>query len=134
MLGLFSVQCTLEISAFIEVANVEKLRLRNFHVSQVFSFDFSTLYTSLPHDLIKSKALSLVNWCFNRESNTYICTSDKAGFLAAISMTRINVGLVLSYVKLMQSIYVQFEGMAYQQLIPMGTNCSTHSGFVFIVS
>ena len=46
---------------------IEKLRLRNFQGSQVSSFDFSTLYTSLPHYLIKAKVLSLVTWCFNRE-------------------------------------------------------------------
>ena len=57
---------------------IEKLRLRNFQGSQVSSFDFSTLYTSLPHDLIKAKVLSLVNWCFNRESKSYLCTSLKA--------------------------------------------------------
>ena len=45
---------------------IEKLRLRNFQGSQVSSFDFSTLYTSLPQDLINAKVLSLVNWCFNR--------------------------------------------------------------------
>ena len=42
----------------------------------------------MPHDLIKAKVLSLVKWCFNRESKTYLCTSDKAGFLATRSMTR----------------------------------------------
>ena len=52
---------------------IEKLRLCNFQSSQVSSFDFSTLYTSLPHDLIKVKVLSLVNWCFNRESKSYLC-------------------------------------------------------------
>ena len=61
---------------------IEKLRLRNFQGSQVSSFDFSTLYTSLPHDLIKAKVLSLVTWCFNRDSKTYLCTSDKAGFFS----------------------------------------------------
>ena len=79
------------------------LRLRNFRGSQISSFDFSTLYTSLPHDLIKAKVLSLVNWCFNRESKTYLCTSVKAGFLATRNMTRINVGLARSYVKLLLS-------------------------------
>ena len=46
---------------------IEKLRMRNLQGSQVSSFDFSTLYTSLPHDLIKAKVLSLVKWCFDRE-------------------------------------------------------------------
>ena len=82
---------------------IEKLRLRNFQGSQVSSFDFSTLYTSLPHDLIKAKVLSLVNWCFNRESKFYLCTSLKAGFLATRNMTRIDVGLARSYVKLLLS-------------------------------
>ena len=49
---------------------IEKLRLRNFQCPQVSSFDFSTSYDSLPNDLIKAKVLSLVNWCFNRESKT----------------------------------------------------------------
>ena len=61
---------------------IEKLRLRNFQGSQVSSFDFSTLYTSLPHDLIKAKVLSLVKWCFDRESKTYLCTSAKAEFFS----------------------------------------------------
>ena len=61
---------------------IEKLRLRNFQGSQVSSFDFSTLYTFLLHDLIKAKVLFLVKWCFNRESKTYLCTSDKAGFFS----------------------------------------------------
>ena len=80
---------------------IEKLRLRNFQSSQVSSFDFSTLYTPLPHDLFKAKVLSLVNCCFNRESKTYLCTSDTAGFSAIRSMTPTNVGLALSYVKLL---------------------------------
>ena len=61
---------------------IEKLWLRNFQRSQVSSFDFSTLYTSLPHDLIKAIVLSLVKWCFNKESKTYLCTSEKAGFFS----------------------------------------------------
>ena len=51
-------------------------------------------------------------------------------FLATRNMTRIDVGLARSYVKLLLSswkkLYVQFDGMVYQQIvgIPMGTNCA----------
>ena len=82
---------------------IEKLRLRNFQGSQESSFDFSTLYTSLSHDLIKAKVLSLVNWGFNRESKSYLCISLKAGFLATRNMTRIDVGLARGYLKLLLS-------------------------------
>ena len=60
---------------------IEKLRVRNFQCSQVSSFDFSTLYTSLPHDLIKAKVLSLVKWCFNRVKSLPLYV-DKTGFFS----------------------------------------------------
>ena len=82
---------------------IEKLRLRNFRGSQVSSFDFSTLYTSLPHDLIKANVLSLVNWCFNRESKTYLCTSFKAGFFSNKKYDSYKFGLARSCVKLLRS-------------------------------
>ena len=109
---------------------IEKLRLRNFRGSQVSSFDFSTLYTSLPHDLIKAKVLSLVNWCFNRESKTYLCTSAKAGFFSNKKYDSYKcwscAELCEAFTFLMENIYVQFDGMVYQQIvgIPMGTNCA----------
>ena len=95
---------------------IEKLRLRNFQGSQVSSFDFSTLYTSLPHDLIKDKVLSLVEWCFNRESNGVSTESQKRTSVLQIRrdfsptrhMTRINVGLALSLVKLLLSSWEMY--------------------------
>ena len=109
---------------------IEKLRLRNFQGSQVSSFDFSTLYTSLPHDLIKEKVLSLVKWCFNRESKTYLCTSDKAGFFSNNTYDSYKCWTCTEFSEaftfLMENIYVQFGDMVYQQIvgIPMGTNCA----------
>ena len=107
----------------------EKLRLRNFKDSQVSSVDFSTLYTSLPHDLIKAKVLSLVNWCFNRESKSYICTSLIAGYFSNKKYDSercwscAELRLASSY--LMENIYVQFDGMVQQIVgIPMGTDCA----------
>ena len=71
------------------------------------------------------------------ESKTYLCTSDKASFLATRSMTRINVGLDLSYVILSLlpwKTYVQFECMVYKQImgISLGTNCASLIAELFI--
>ena len=117
---------------------IEKLRLRNFQGSQVSSFDFSTLYTSLPHDLIKAKVLSLVTWCFNRESKTYLCISDKTGFFSNKKYDSYKcwtwAELCEAFTFLMENIYVQFEGMVYQQIvgIPMGTNCASLIADLFL--
>ena len=68
----------------------------------------------------------------------YLSTLHKVGFLATRSMTRINVGLALSYVKRLlsswENIYVQLDCMVYQQTvgIPMGTNnCFAHIADLF---
>ena len=34
---------------------LSKLKSRGFHASSLSTYDFSTLYTTLPHDLIKKK-------------------------------------------------------------------------------
>ena len=74
--------------------------------------------------------LSLVTWCFNRESKTYLCTSDKAGFFSNKKYDSYKcwtcAELCEAFTFLMENIYVQFEGMVYQQIvgIPMGTNCA----------
>ena len=111
---------------------IEKLRLRNFQGSQVSSFDFSSSYTSLPHDLITAKVLSLVKWCFNRirESKTYLFTSDKAGFFSNKKYDSYTfwtcTELCEAFTFLMENMFVQFDGMVYEQIvgIPMGTNCA----------
>ena len=64
------------VSYFWSIKNssevIEKLRLHNFQGTHVSSFDFSTLYTSLPHDLIKEKVLSLVNWSTESQNLTSV--------------------------------------------------------------
>ena len=83
----------------------------------------------------QKKVLSLVKWWFNRESKTYLCTSDKAGFFSnktydsykCWTCTEFNEAFTFH----MENIYVQFSDMVfsdmvYQQIlgIPMGTKCA----------
>ena len=51
-----------------EVLN--KLKCKDFHVSTVSSYDFSTLNTSLPHTLIKKKLVSLIEGILGQEQKT----------------------------------------------------------------
>ena len=55
------------------------LRVLKYFLS---TFPLCIVYTSLPHDLIQTEVWSLVNWCFNRDLKTCLCTSDKAGFFS----------------------------------------------------
>ena len=53
-----------------EVLN--KLKCRGFRATSLSTYDFSTLYTTLPHNLIKEKLLDLIEWTFKRALKTMV--------------------------------------------------------------
>ena len=54
-----------------EVLN--KLKSRGFHATSLSTYDFSTLYTTLPHNLIKEKLINLIEWTFKKGRFTLYC-------------------------------------------------------------
>ena len=64
------------------------------------TYDFSTLYTTLPHDLIKNKQKSLIEKTFAREKSTFIACSYKKAFLRIIIMKNIPCGQAKTFVQL----------------------------------
>ena len=57
-----------------------KLKSRGFLASGLSTYDFSTLYTTLPHNLIKEKLTELIEQTFNREGSLYLACDDKNAF------------------------------------------------------
>ena len=53
-----------------EVLN--KFKSRQFCAFSLSAYDFSTLYTTLPHNLIKEKLNDLIEWTFHREDSLYL--------------------------------------------------------------
>ena len=47
------------------------------------TYDFSTLYTTLPHNLIKEKLTELTEQTFNREGSLYLACNDKNAFFTS---------------------------------------------------
>ena len=86
---------------------IEKLRLRNFQGSQVSSFDFSTPHC---HMILSKQKCCLWSTGVSTESQNLTSVLHlRQDSLARRNMTRIDVGLARSYVKLftflMQNIY-----------------------------
>ena len=46
---------------------INKLKSRGFRASSLSTYDFSTLYTTLPHNLIKDKLVDVIERIFQRE-------------------------------------------------------------------
>ena len=51
---------------------LSKLKCRGFRATSLSTYDFSTLYTTLPHNLIKEKLLDLIEWTFKRALKTMV--------------------------------------------------------------
>ena len=45
---------------FFSAETINTLKLRGFHATSLSTYDFSTLYTTLPHNLIKEKLKDLI--------------------------------------------------------------------------
>ena len=48
----------------IQVKILDKLKARDFNATSLSTYDFSTLYTTLPHNLIKDKLIDLIERTF----------------------------------------------------------------------
>ena len=62
---------------------LNKLKSRGFLASGLSTYDFSTLYTTLPHNLIKEKLTKLIEQTFNREGSLYLACNDKNDFFTS---------------------------------------------------
>ena len=58
----------------------------------------STLYTSLPHNLIKDKLIDLIERTFQREGSPYLACNDRNAFFTSEKPKKIMHGRVKMYV------------------------------------
>ena len=83
---------------------IEKLRLRNFQGSQVSSFDDFLLYTPHCHMILSNQKCRLWSTGVSTESQNLTSVLNlRQDSLARRNMTRIDVGLARSYVKILLS-------------------------------
>ena len=59
---------------------LNKLKSRGFLASGLSTYDSSTLYTTLPYNLIKEKLTELIEQTFNKEGSLYLACNDKNAF------------------------------------------------------
>ena len=49
-------------------------------MTSLSTYDFSTLYTTLPHNLIKDKLIDLIERTFQREGSPYLACNDRNAY------------------------------------------------------
>ena len=76
-----------ELTSFGQLKNsndvFNKFKSKNFQASKLSTYDFSTLYTTLPHHLIKDKRTDLINRTFIRETIQYFACNEECAFFTS---------------------------------------------------
>ena len=108
------------------------------------TFDFSTVYTTIPHSKLKNKLRELVQLCFikkngQRRYKYLVIGRDRSYFVKHHSdstkkFSETDIFNMLEF--LIDNIFVMFGGRVFQQTvgIPMGTNCAPLLADLFLYS
>ena len=107
---------------------LDKLKARDFNATSLSTYAFSTLYNTLPHNLIKDKLIDLIERTFKREGSLYLARNDRNAFFTSEKPKKYhawscqNVCDALTF--LLDNIFIRFSTKLYRQVveIPMGTN------------
>ena len=69
---------------FLSIKNsndvLNKFKSKNFQASKLSTYDFSTLYSTLPHHLITDKLIVLINRTFILENTQYLACNEECVF------------------------------------------------------
>ena len=113
-------------------------------VKSIKTFDFSTLYTTIPHDQLKSRLASIVNqaFCFKNGKRRYeyiVVKYNSTYFVKSHSDAKHKYkedDIVRMINFLIDNIFVECGGEIFQQVIciPMGTNCAPLLADIFLNS
>ena len=106
------------------------LKIEVFQGSSFSTYDFSLLYTTLPHNLIKEKLLDLIERTFNKKVSFTLLVMIRERFsLLRTIIADIIFGLVRMFVTHYRFFWIifilSFGTKLYRQIvgIPIGTNC-----------
>ena len=114
---------------------LEHLKSPNFNnITSIKSFDFSTLYTTIPHDKLKSRLASIIRNSFMFKNGNrrykYLVVGHEESYIVkenSDSKHKYSEDDIIKMLEfLVDNIFVVFAGKVFQQIvgIPMGTNCA----------
>ena len=124
---------------------LEHLKSPTFNrVTSIKSFDFSTLYTTIPHQKLKDRLTSIIRNAFmfkngNRRYKYLVLGHEETYFVKEHSDSKSKYSeddIIKMLEFLVDNIFVVFAGKVFQQTvgIPMGTNCAPLLADIFLYS
>ena len=108
---------------------LNKFKPKGFKDSKLSTYDFSTLYTTLPHHFIKDKRIDLIERTFSREKTLYLTCNEERAFFTSDEYKYYILWscqkVCEAFVYLLDNIFIRFGTKVYRQTIgiSMGINC-----------
>ena len=99
--------------------DLNKFKPKNIKASKLSTYDFfSTLYTTLPHHLIKDKLIDLINRTFFfREHNQYLACNEECAFFTSDVYKNYNLWSVMPlfivWITLLLDLELKFIGKLF---------------------
>jgi len=98
------------------------------NAKDVYTYDFSTLYTNIPHDDLKARIEWVINKAFYNDSKQFIYVSNRdATWYKRRNTMKISKDQLVAHINyLIENIYVTVGEHIFKQTvgIPMGTDCA----------
>ena len=126
-----------EVVDLMEMMNANRKRGGRKKVS---TYDFSTLYTSIPHDKLKEKMKEFINRIFQKKDKSFVISSYRTAYMSQnkskrstdVSFTKDE--LIKAIEMIVDNSYVLYKNCIYRQVIgiPMGTSCAPHLANIFL--
>ena len=124
---------------------LEHLQSPNFnHITRIKSFDLSTLYTTIPHQKLKSRLATIIRNYFNHKNGNrrykFLVLGREGPYFVkehSDSKNKYTEDDIINMLEfLVYNISVVFGGKVFQQIggIPMGTNCAPLLADIFLYS
>ena len=73
---------------------LDNLKARDFNATSLSTYDFSTLYITLPHNLITDKLINHIERAFQKEGSPYLACNDKNAFFTSEKPKKISCMVV----------------------------------------
>ena len=105
-------------------------RMSKNGIIRLLMIDCSTLYPTLPHNLIKDKLIDLIERTFQREGSPYLACNDGNAFLLQKTLKKYHAwscqNVCDALIFLLDNIFIRFGTKLYIHVvgIPIGINCA----------
>ena len=71
------------VQIYASLLKIQVIKINMFLASRLSRYHFSTLYTTLPHNLIKDQLTELIEQNFNREGSLYLACNENHAFFTS---------------------------------------------------